>query len=105
MKRNKATTLIAAVLLGTGLIAAQAGEKKAEESKKQTTCPVMGGKINKAQFVDVKGYRIYVCCPGCKAKIKADPGKYIEKMKKDGVEPEKAPKKKMDHTDHSGHSH
>jgi YHS domain-containing protein len=55
------------------------------EVKAQTTCPVMGGKINKSQYVDVKGKRIYVCCPGCIGKIKADPDEYIEKLEDEGV--------------------
>ena len=49
-------------------------------AKPQTTCPVMGGKIDRKQYVDVKGHRAYVCCPGCIAKIKAN-----------GETPEKAP--------------
>ena len=95
MKRRQLASALLSAVLATGL-AAYAGEKqegKKAEAKKQTTCPVMGGKIDKAQYVDVKGYRIYVCCPGCKGKIKADPDKYIEKMKAEGVEPEKAPEK------------
>ncbi len=63
------------------------------EGKQQTTCPIMGGKINKAQYADVEGYRIYVCCKPCIAKVKADPKKIIEKMKTAGVELEKVPKK------------
>jgi len=54
-------------------------------AKLQTTCPVMGGKINKKQYADVEGKRIYVCCPGCIAKIKADPETYIKKLEDDGV--------------------
>jgi hypothetical protein len=46
----------------------------------QTTCPVMGGAINKKQYVDYQGKRIYVCCPGCIAELKADPEKYIKKL-------------------------
>jgi len=61
------------------------------EGKPQTTCPVMGGKINKKMYVDVKGYRIYICCKGCNKAIKANPDKFIEKMKADGVELEKVP--------------
>lgn len=57
----------------------------------QTTCPVMGGKIKKELYVDVEGYRIYVCCEGCIAPIQADPQKYIEKLRAAGVELEKAP--------------
>ncbi len=59
----------------------------------QTTCPVMGGKINKAQYADVKEYRIYVCCKPCVAKVKADPQKYIDLLKAAGIEPEKVPGK------------
>lgn len=59
----------------------------------QTTCPVMGGKINKELYVDADGYRIYVCCKGCIKAVKANPEKYIEKMQADGIELEKTPAK------------
>ena len=59
--------------------------------KPQTTCPVMGGDVNKALYVDADGYRVYVCCQMCIGAVKADPAKYIEKMKAEGVELEKAP--------------
>lgn len=59
----------------------------------QTHCPVMGGKINPKQYADVEGYRIYVCCKPCVKKIIADPQTYINKLKDDGVEIEKTPKK------------
>jgi len=62
--------------------------------KVQTNCPIMGGKINKSQYADVNGKRIYVCCPGCIGKIKADPDKYIKMLEKQGVTLEKAPKAK-----------
>jgi hypothetical protein len=58
----------------------------------QTTCPVMkGNKINPKLYVNAEGYRIYVCCSGCLSAVKADPAKYIEQMKAEGVELEKAP--------------
>ena len=60
----------------------------AAPAKPQTLCPVMGGKINKKNYADVKGYRIYVCCPGCTAAIKADPDKYIKKIQATGEAPE-----------------
>ena len=50
----------------------------------QTTCPVMGGKIDKSQYVDYQGKRIYVCCPGCKATIEKDPEKYVKKLESMG---------------------
>jgi hypothetical protein len=58
---------------------------------KQALCPVMNGKINKDLHVDVDGKRVYVCCAHCIDKIKAEPKKYLERMEKDGVNPEKAP--------------
>ncbi len=76
--------LIVALLLGMAAIGFA-------EGRPQTTCPVMGGKINKALYVDAKGYRIYICCAGCTKAIKANPDKFIEKMKADGVELEKTP--------------
>ncbi len=77
----------------TGELSAQAGsgEKSGTESAKaekivaQTVCPVMGGKINKALYVDSNGKRIYVCCEGCTDKIKADSGKYIKKLEAQGI--------------------
>ncbi len=57
----------------------------------QTLCPVLGNKINKAIHVDYQGQRIYFCCPGCVAKFKKDPQKYLSKMKAEGVTPAKAP--------------
>jgi len=62
-----------------------------EKVTPQTTCPVMGGKVNPDQYVDVKGFRVYVCCPGCVAKIKAAPDKYLAKIKANGETAEKAP--------------
>ena len=46
---------------GCGCSAKPSTEAAAVEvTTPQTTCPVMGGKINKEQYVDVKGYRVYV---------------------------------------------
>ena len=64
--------------------------KKLEDSgiavaRIQTHCPVMGGKINKQHYADVKGKRIYVCCPGCIEKIESDPDTYISKLETSGV--------------------
>jgi len=77
------------------------------EGKPQTTCPVMGGKINKSLYVDADGVRIYVCCKGCIGKVKADPQKYIKQMQAKGVELKKTPatKGKKSDTDHGQHNH
>ncbi len=60
-------------------------------AKVQTTCPVMGGEVNPKLYADVKGYRVYVCCRMCVGKVKADPGKYIAKIKAKGQVPELVP--------------
>jgi len=57
----------------------------------QTTCPVMGGAINREYYADYKGKRVYFCCPGCKEKFAADPGMYIEKLEEQGVDIEDVP--------------
>ena len=54
-------------------------------AKVQTTCPVMGGKINKDLYVDHDGKRVYVCCKGCIAAVEEQPEKYIKKLKTAGV--------------------
>ena len=64
------------------------------EGKPQTTCPVMAGQaVNPKLYVDADGYRIYVCCGGCVKEVKADPAKYIAKLKAEGVEIAKTPVK------------
>ncbi|MDD5674652.1 MAG: heavy metal-binding domain-containing protein [Chitinivibrionales bacterium] len=70
----------------------------AKQLKPQTTCPIQGEIINKKLFVDYKGKRIYVCCPSCMDSVKANPEKYIAKLKALGqdVETIGAAKKKSD---------
>jgi YHS domain-containing protein len=63
----------------------------AETVKVQTTCPVMGGAINKAVYADHDGKRVYFCCAACVGTFKADPEKYIGKLEAEGVVPEDAP--------------
>jgi YHS domain-containing protein len=62
------------------------------KSKPQTTCPIMGGEINKEVYTDYEGKRVYFCCPGCLPEFKKDPAKYIKKLEDAGVTLEKAPK-------------
>jgi len=37
------------------------------------TCPIMGKPSSEALYVDVKFGRIYICCPPCARKIRAEP--------------------------------
>ena len=55
------------------------------KGKVQTTCPVMGGEIDKNIYIDIKGKRIYVCCKGCLPAVKKDPAKFIAKLEKEGI--------------------
>lgn len=44
----------------------------------QGKCPVFNRKLpGKAAHVVVKGRKVFVCCPPCIRKIKADPDKYL----------------------------
>jgi YHS domain-containing protein len=63
----------------------------AEAVKVQTTCPVMGGAINKTIYADHDGKRVYFCCAACIDTFKADPEKYIKKLEDQGVVLKKAP--------------
>lgn len=59
--------------------------------KPQTTCPVMGGKIDKNIFADHEGKRVYFCCKGCIPEFQKDPAKYIKKLEDEGMTLEKNP--------------
>ncbi|MEI8205930.1 MAG: hypothetical protein WCG03_03540 [Kiritimatiellales bacterium] len=82
----KKSMLIALMLIAAAFVYA--------EGKPQATCPAMAGQaVNPKLYVDADGYRIYVCCGGCVKAVKADPAKYIAKLKAEGVEIEKTPQK------------
>jgi len=55
-------------------------ETKATDAFKQTTCPVMGGAIDKKYFTVYKGKKVYFCCPGCKPEFEKNPEKYVGKL-------------------------
>lgn len=101
MKRRYLATVLLAAIVAIGM-ASYAEEKQDAPKKKQTHCPVMTkNPINPKMYVDVQGKRIYVCCPGCITKIKAEPDKYIQQMEAEGIVLDKTPKQ----DDHSGHQH
>lgn len=80
-------------------------------ARHQTTCPVMGGTINKGLYVDHEGKRIYVCCQQCLPALQKDPMKYIEKLESQGIILDSADKpveRKGDHSQadsHTSHKH
>lgn len=51
----------------------------------QTKCPVMANPIDREQFVDYQGKRIYFCCASCLEEFKKDPAKTMKKMQDEGV--------------------
>jgi len=87
---------VAAQITSDGKTDAPQQAAAASELKPQTICPVLGDPINKKLYFDYKDKRIYVCCASCIDSVKADPQKYIDKLKAQGqsVETIKAAKKR-----------
>ena len=79
---------LAIALLMVGYVLAEGDVMKPTP---QTTCPVMGGKIDKEVNADHEGKRVYFCCKGCIAEFQKDPAKYIKKLEDEGVSLEEAP--------------
>jgi len=53
---------------------------QAAQPAEQTTCPVMGGKINRSIYTQYKGQRVYFCCAGCEEKFLSSPETYVSKL-------------------------
>ena len=80
------TIVVAVFAAGCG-----GGAKEEATASVQTTCPVMGGKIDKDFYADHAGKRVYFCCSGCVETFKKEPAKYIKKLEDQGVTLESAP--------------
>lgn len=81
-------------------------EKSPKQLSVQTTCPVMGGKINKGLYAEHEGKRVYFCCGGCSSSFKKNPEKYLKKLEASGQKAEVLSKKchKHDKMESSSHS-
>jgi YHS domain-containing protein len=77
--------LLMTMLLSISVNAKEDNKSLQKELKKQTHCPVMGGKIDSTTFTDIQGQRVYHCCPMCSKKLKSDPDKYFEQASKDSI--------------------
>ena len=66
-------------------------EEKVVATKNQTTCPVMGGEIDKKFYSDYEGKRVYFCCASCLEEFNKTPEKYVKKLEDEGVKLEKVP--------------
>ena len=91
MDARKKTIILMVLVTGVlvfGLVVLAGCKKKSEPTApgtasivtEQTTCPVMGGPINKNIFTEYKGKKVYFCCTGCEEKFKANPEQYIAKL-------------------------
>ena len=88
---NKTKVVVLTILIALFAVGPVMAAEDTTEKNVQTTCPVMGGKINKDVYTDYKGERIYFCCEGCIPGFQKDPEKYIKKLKSEGVTLEKVP--------------
>ncbi|PKL82790.1 MAG: hypothetical protein CVV24_08335 [Ignavibacteriae bacterium HGW-Ignavibacteriae-3] len=92
--REISVTDAKAKLLKRGFELKESGkEEKSESGKEQTSlqiwntvCPVQGAEVDtETPTVEYKGKVIGFCCPGCDAKFKKDPEKYIKNLSDDGT--------------------
>ena len=92
------TRILFSLVLIAAVFVAGCGQSGTEEAtaSTQTTCPVMGGKIDKTIYVDHDGERVYFCCDACVETFKKEPAKYIKKLKDQGVALEKAPGRQVE---------
>ncbi len=89
---KKVIIVLLSLVMALAVAGAGIAASPATDSQTQTTCPVLGGKINKAVYADYKGQRVYFCCPGCDGMFQKDPENYLKKLKEQGVTPDKAGK-------------
>ncbi len=94
-KRKEAMKKLLIVVLGLVLTLSVAGAGLAADppaqAQPQTTCPVLGNKINKDVYADYQGKRVYFCCSDCIGVFQKDPDKYLKKLSDQGVTPAARP--------------
>lgn len=72
---------------------AKAGQAAEDTPIVQATCPITGGAIDRTQFVEQDGRRIYVCCKGCLDPVKKDFAANLKKVDEEIAKINAAPKK------------
>ncbi len=68
-----------------------AGPALAQRPRPRRFARFWHGNVDKNIYADYKGQRVYFCCKGCDEEFKKNPEKYLEKMKSEGITPEKCP--------------
>jgi YHS domain-containing protein len=82
---KKSWLVILVVFTALSLTTVGWSQAQTDAGKPQTTCPVLGGNINKSIYTDYQGKRVYFCCTGCIAEFNKNPGKYLPKLEAQGV--------------------
>lgn len=90
---KKGLLVLCVVSLTMGPMGFALPDTAAAAGKMQTTCPVMGGSIDKTVYLDYQGKRLYFCCPACIPEFKKEPAKYLKKLEAEGVQLAPAGKK------------
>lgn len=91
LRRNKMRSIRPIALLAAtlGFLVFGWNMPRIVAAESQTSCPVMGGKIDEKIFTDYQGKRVYFCCSGCLEEFKKDPDKYLKKLDDQSVTPQK----------------
>jgi len=82
-KMKTAVLLMAVLLVAAGIAGCRKKEVKtnvSSEPVEQTTCPVMGGAVDKNIYTMYKDKKVYFCCNQCKAAFEKEPEKYVSKL-------------------------
>ena len=71
----------------------------------QTRCPVSGEEIDKTQYVDWNGRRIYFCCKKCVASFTKQPKLYLSNLDKPSDSGSGERSESPESESHDGHNH
>ena len=83
---------VSAVLLVACVTSVWAADTKPASDYPLDTCVVSGkklGEMGDPVIVQVKGREVRLCCPGCKAKLEANPDEYLKKIDKAVIDKQK----------------
>lgn len=92
--RNPFSVILVSVVLAAASARAAGGHKHGancnhgqseKRVKFQTHCPVTGRRARRDCFADQHGQRVYFCSATCSQEFGKDPGKYIGKLREQGV--------------------